>query len=441
VTPRGHSDLGAATLIGPCGRWLLIAGFDGGLHLTTGALVALPAPWHPRALIARTTVDGPVVGTVAVAHLVLAILGWYLLAFATAGVLARVLAGWRPPRGVLPAAWVLRLSLPGTGRLVAWAIGIAAITTPVAVAAPSFAGTPGALAMPPPTMTNIGPTAAGPSATMPATTASSTTTVSPTTVPATTSPSTTVPATTSPSTTAAPPASVLAPTVASTAGPAAVPTSTTAGPAAVLPATTTVPAGTVPGDTSAPTMSLVPTGTALGATGQPSGAVAAGTARVRSTRSGASPPGSSSTPFTGAPAPPPSPAGPASPSSPPSPAGVASAGSRSAAVTTAGPASTGPASGAPPGPPPASPNLAPTSTSPGTWVVEPGDHLWSIAERTLAAAWGQAPGVRAVGAYWWQVVTVNRPTLPDPADIDLLFAGDVVTLPPIPPPAPPPPAS
>jgi nucleoid-associated protein YgaU len=67
-----------------------------------------------------------------------------------------------------------------------------------------------------------------------------------------------------------------------------------------------------------------------------------------------------------------------------------------------------------------------------TWVVRPGDNLWSIAARALGASWGRPPDVREVGPYWWRVVEVNRPRLPNPSDPNLLFAGDQVTLPPPP---------
>jgi hypothetical protein len=70
------------------------------------------------------------------------------------------------------------------------------------------------------------------------------------------------------------------------------------------------------------------------------------------------------------------------------------------------------------------------------WLVRPGDNLWTIATDALAAAWGRPPDVREVAPYWWRVVQVNRPHLPNPSDPNLLFAGDAVTLPP-PPPAPP----
>jgi hypothetical protein len=75
--------------------------------------------------------------------------------------------------------------------------------------------------------------------------------------------------------------------------------------------------------------------------------------------------------------------------------------------------------------------VLPTSTSAGSWVVRPGDHLWSIAVRTLDATAGTALDERQIGAYWWQVVQTNQARLPDPADIDLLYPSDVVTLPPI----------
>lgn len=108
-------------------------------------------------------------------------------------------------------------------------------------------------------------------------------------------------------------------------------------------------------------------------------------------------------------------------------------------VPAAAPLGTPPAAAVPtPAPaPPAGPtdpaDVAPTATTPGVWVVQPGDHLWSISERTLAAAEGTPPDLATLGPYWWEVVTANRATLPDPADIDLLFPGDVVTLPPLPP--------
>lgn len=62
-------------------------------------------------------------------------------------------------------------------------------------------------------------------------------------------------------------------------------------------------------------------------------------------------------------------------------------------------------------------------------VLEPGDHLWSVAERSLAEAWGRAPTDGELVPYWEQLVEVNRAGLPDPANPDLVLPGHVVALP------------
>lgn len=59
-----------------------------------------------------------------------------------------------------------------------------------------------------------------------------------------------------------------------------------------------------------------------------------------------------------------------------------------------------------------------------TWQVQPGDSLWSIAEATAGVP------EDGVAAYWAELVKLNRPTLPVPADPSLLFPGDLVRLPP-----------
>jgi nucleoid-associated protein YgaU len=69
-------------------------------------------------------------------------------------------------------------------------------------------------------------------------------------------------------------------------------------------------------------------------------------------------------------------------------------------------------------PEPGSP--AATTPAPATWTVQPGDHLWNIAERTAPAD---------VATYWRRLVELNRPRLADPDNPDLLFPGDVVVLP------------
>lgn len=69
---------------------------------------------------------------------------------------------------------------------------------------------------------------------------------------------------------------------------------------------------------------------------------------------------------------------------------------------------------------------------PVTWTVGPGDHLWGVAERTLAEAWGRPPGDAEVDPYWRAVIEANRDRLRDPANPDLVFAGQVLVLPPLP---------
>ena len=71
----------------------------------------------------------------------------------------------------------------------------------------------------------------------------------------------------------------------------------------------------------------------------------------------------------------------------------------------------------------------------GEVTLEAGDHLWSVADRALTDAWGRAPSDDELAPFWEQVVEANRDRLPDPANPDLVFPGEVVTVPP-PPPAP-----
>lgn len=64
-----------------------------------------------------------------------------------------------------------------------------------------------------------------------------------------------------------------------------------------------------------------------------------------------------------------------------------------------------------------------------TWTVAPGDHLWAVATRVLADAWGRQPAEAEIVPFWEAVVEVNRAGLPDPGNPDLLFPGQVLTLP------------
>ena len=105
-------------------------------------------------------------------------------------------------------------------------------------------------------------------------------------------------------------------------------------------------------------------------------------------------------------------------------AGSAEAGSTEAGSTEAGAAEAGAAGGAASG----------TAGSGNTdvWVVRPGDDLWSIAEATLARAWGHPPADADLARYWWRVVQTNRADLPEPANPSLLFPGDRIAIPPPP---------
>jgi hypothetical protein len=69
-----------------------------------------------------------------------------------------------------------------------------------------------------------------------------------------------------------------------------------------------------------------------------------------------------------------------------------------------------------------------TASGGGVHVVEPGDHLWSIAERTLLAATDGAPSVADTADYWRAVLAAN-PHLVDP---DLVYPGETIALPPLP---------
>ncbi|HEX2849571.1 MAG TPA: LysM peptidoglycan-binding domain-containing protein [Acidimicrobiales bacterium] len=70
--------------------------------------------------------------------------------------------------------------------------------------------------------------------------------------------------------------------------------------------------------------------------------------------------------------------------------------------------------------------------TPAAWTVAPGDSLWRIAERTLAASWGRAPTDAQIAPYWHDLVEANRRRLADPANPDLIFPGQVFEVPPPP---------
>lgn len=116
----------------------------------------------------------------------------------------------------------------------------------------------------------------------------------------------------------------------------------------------------------------------------------------------------------------------------------------SATMTRLGPSASGPAPGSPPAISatpvtygadtaaratatglPAVPEIDPTS-----WVVEPGDSLWSIASEVTSPPGGPAADERVVGRYWRRLVEANRAQLVDPDNADLLVPGQRLVVPP-----------
>lgn len=85
--------------------------------------------------------------------------------------------------------------------------------------------------------------------------------------------------------------------------------------------------------------------------------------------------------------------------------------------------------------PPPEPEPPPAAVPERTWEVRPGQHFWAVAERVLAEAWSRTPSDREVDGYWRRLIEVNRAQLRDPGNPDLLYPGQVLTVP-VPPPAP-----
>ncbi len=124
------------------------------------------------------------------------------------------------------------------------------------------------------------------------------------------------------------------------------------------------------------------------------------------------------------------------PSTPPTSAPAVTA--STATTATAAPPSAGAPAPALPGPAPANqapaPDTASAASAARTWRVEPGDHFWSVAERVLAEVWHHSPTDAEVEPYWRELVDANRSVLRDADNPDLLFPGQVITVP-APPPA------
>jgi len=71
------------------------------------------------------------------------------------------------------------------------------------------------------------------------------------------------------------------------------------------------------------------------------------------------------------------------------------------------------------------------STADDAWTVAPGDSFWSIATETLRDANGDEPSEDDVLSYWRVLLDANDDNLAVPGNPDLLFAGQVVVVPPV----------
>jgi len=75
---------------------------------------------------------------------------------------------------------------------------------------------------------------------------------------------------------------------------------------------------------------------------------------------------------------------------------------------------------------PSTPNTS--STRSDVWVVQPGDHLWHIAEQTIEDHADMAPKVGTITRYWKRLIAENFPLGTNP---DLIIPGQTIVLPPL----------
>ena len=83
----------------------------------------------------------------------------------------------------------------------------------------------------------------------------------------------------------------------------------------------------------------------------------------------------------------------------------------------------------PPTPPVELPPAPIGPTSPASWTIRPGDHLWGVATHTLIVAWGRPPSDREILAYVHAVVQANEQVFVVPGDADLVYPGQQFVLP------------
>lgn len=63
------------------------------------------------------------------------------------------------------------------------------------------------------------------------------------------------------------------------------------------------------------------------------------------------------------------------------------------------------------------------------WEVRPGDHLWSVAVRVLQSAGTDPSSDGVVAEYWHRLIEANTDRFADPGNPDLIFPGQILTLP------------
>lgn len=65
------------------------------------------------------------------------------------------------------------------------------------------------------------------------------------------------------------------------------------------------------------------------------------------------------------------------------------------------------------------------------WTIEPGDHLWHVSEAVVQTIEGREPTVTETASYLDALIAANRSVLVVPDNPDLVFPGQVFTLPPV----------
>jgi hypothetical protein len=114
------------------------------------------------------------------------------------------------------------------------------------------------------------------------------------------------------------------------------------------------------------------------------------------------------------------------------PASAASDARPAAAPSATAPFGTAPSGTAPSGTAPPAIALPPNEAPPQPeWTVLPGQNLWVIAGRLVAARTGVAtPRAADIAPVWAELIAVNRARLRDPANPSLIYAGQQFVIPP-----------